>query len=223
MTFMEKIPTLFQRDPDDRKRVLPEADPACQWVLDGEGIATRKYDGTCVLLDENGTWWARREVRPGRTRPPGYRPVTTDDNTGKTMVQLCPLPRRGGRRVAAGAAVRHLRAHRGEDQRQSRGSTGTRAHRPLRGGAPGRPSRTGRTPCVAARAPGVRGHRLAPPGRSPGEDQVPGLRAAGLIVHSAVRSLARRPRDSAVVTPFPRGWSCASRRSVNNRRLLPAT
>jgi hypothetical protein len=82
---MNKIPTLFRRDPDDRKRVLPEANPACQWVLDGEGTPTRKYDGTCVLLDEDGTWWARREVRPGRVRPPGYRPVTTDEVTGKTM------------------------------------------------------------------------------------------------------------------------------------------
>jgi hypothetical protein len=34
---MNKIPTVFRRDPDDRKRILPEADPACQWVLDGEG------------------------------------------------------------------------------------------------------------------------------------------------------------------------------------------
>ncbi|RSM70552.1 hypothetical protein DMB66_08690 [Actinoplanes sp. ATCC 53533] len=82
---MNKIPTLFRRDPDDRKRVLPEANPACQWVLDGEGTPTRKYDGTCVLLDEDGTWWARREVRPGRVRPPGYRPVVTDEVTGKTM------------------------------------------------------------------------------------------------------------------------------------------
>jgi hypothetical protein len=82
---MNKIPTVFRRDPDDRKRVLAEADPACQWVLDGEGTPTRKYDGTCVMLDEDGVWWARREVRPGRTRPPGYRPVTTDEVTGKTQ------------------------------------------------------------------------------------------------------------------------------------------
>ncbi|GGR59580.1 hypothetical protein GCM10010168_93000 [Actinoplanes ianthinogenes] len=82
---MRKIPTVFRRDPDDRKRVLPEANPECQWVLDGEGVATRKYDGTCVLLDEDGVWWARREVRPGRTRPPGYRAVMTDENTGKTV------------------------------------------------------------------------------------------------------------------------------------------
>ncbi|MFI5496001.1 hypothetical protein [Actinoplanes sp. NPDC051859] len=82
---MHKIPTLFRRDPENRKRVLPEANPECQWVLDGQGTPTRKYDGTCVLLDEDGTWWARREVRPGRTRPPGYRPVVTDEATGKTQ------------------------------------------------------------------------------------------------------------------------------------------
>jgi hypothetical protein len=82
---MHKIPTLFRRDPDDRKRVLAEANPACRWVLDGEGVATRKYDGTCAMLDEDGVWWARREVRPARTRPPGYRPVVTDEVTGKTM------------------------------------------------------------------------------------------------------------------------------------------
>jgi hypothetical protein len=82
---VKKIPTVFLRDPADRKRTLDEVDPVCQWVLDGEGTPTRKYDGTCVLLDEDGVWWARREVRPGRQRPPGYRPVMTDEVTGKTV------------------------------------------------------------------------------------------------------------------------------------------
>jgi len=82
---VNKIPTVFLRDPDDRKRTLPEVNPACQWVLDGEGTPTRKYDGTCVMLDDAGVWWARREVRPGRTRPDGYRPVMTDEVTGKTV------------------------------------------------------------------------------------------------------------------------------------------
>ncbi|WP_306210259.1 RNA ligase 1 family protein [Actinoplanes sp. RD1] len=82
---MRKIPTLFLRDPADRKRLLRDVHPDCGWVLAGEGVPTRKYDGTCVLLDEDGTWWARREVRPGRTRPPGYRPVMTDEATGKTV------------------------------------------------------------------------------------------------------------------------------------------
>ena len=82
---MNKIPTVFLRDPADRRRTLDQVHPDCRWVLAGEGTPTRKYDGTCVLLDEDGTWWARREVRPGRARPPGYRPVETDEVTGKTV------------------------------------------------------------------------------------------------------------------------------------------
>ncbi|WP_018684286.1 hypothetical protein [Actinokineospora enzanensis] len=82
---MRKIPTLFQRDPDDRAHVLPEPHPDCRWVLAGEGMPTRKFDGTCVLLDEDGVWWARREVKPGKQAPDGYRPVETDQVTGKTM------------------------------------------------------------------------------------------------------------------------------------------
>lgn len=85
MAAMNKIPTLFLRDPENRKRTLPDVNPECQWVLDGAGTPTRKYDGTCVMLDDVGTWWARREVRPGRERPAGYVPVTTDEVTGKTQ------------------------------------------------------------------------------------------------------------------------------------------
>jgi hypothetical protein len=82
---MNKIPTLFQRDPEDRAHVLPEVNPGCEWVLAGEGKATRKFDGTCVQLDENGQWWARREVKPGKPAPANFVPVTTDEVTGKTM------------------------------------------------------------------------------------------------------------------------------------------
>lgn len=82
---MRKIPTIFKRDPDDRAHVLSEINPDCQWVFDGEGKPTRKFDGTCVLLDDAGEWWARREVKPGKTPPPNYAPVTTDEVTGKTM------------------------------------------------------------------------------------------------------------------------------------------
>lgn len=80
---MRKIPTLFARDPEDRRSVTAEVNPGCEWVLAGEGTATRKYDGTCVMLDEHGDWWARREVRPGRAAPAGYLAVDTDPVTGK--------------------------------------------------------------------------------------------------------------------------------------------
>lgn len=82
---MKKIPTLFRRDPDDMRRVLPEVTPGCEWVLAGEGVATRKYDGTCVMLAENGAWWARREVKPGKTPPPGWIEADHDDTTGKRV------------------------------------------------------------------------------------------------------------------------------------------
>ena len=79
---MKKIPTIFQRDPDDMARVLPIVNPDCQWVLDGEGIATRKYDGTCVMRDDKG-WWGRREVKPGKVAPEGFVDVDFDSATGK--------------------------------------------------------------------------------------------------------------------------------------------
>lgn len=92
---MRKIRTLFQRDPRDRRHVIPDlVTPGCEWVLAGEGVATRKWDGTCVLLDEDGAWWARREVRPGKTPPPGWREVDHDDTTGR-RVGWEPIERSG--------------------------------------------------------------------------------------------------------------------------------
>lgn len=82
---MNKIPTMYKRDPEDMKRVLPEMHPDCVWVADGQGTATRKYDGTCVMLDEQGQWWARREVKPGKDAPANFVKVNFDEVTGKTM------------------------------------------------------------------------------------------------------------------------------------------
>ena len=66
---MNKIPTVFQRNENDRRYVTREVNPECQWVLDGEGVPTRKFDGTCVRLADDGSWWARREVKPGKEPP----------------------------------------------------------------------------------------------------------------------------------------------------------
>jgi hypothetical protein len=82
---VKKIPTLFLRDPDDMRRVTREVHPDCGWVLAGEGVATRKYDGTCVRVDAAGRWYARREVKPGKATPPNFEPVETDQVTGKTV------------------------------------------------------------------------------------------------------------------------------------------
>ncbi|MFF2902676.1 DUF5565 family protein [Streptomyces sp. NPDC057966] len=54
-------------------------------MLTGEGQATRKYDGTCVMLDEAGKWWVRREVKPRKPEPPTYIALSVDTETGKTI------------------------------------------------------------------------------------------------------------------------------------------
>ena len=76
---MRKIPTLFVRDEQDRRHVTSEVTPGCEWVLAGEGVATRKYDGTCCMFDGE-QWWARREVKPGKTDPPGFWLISVDGN-----------------------------------------------------------------------------------------------------------------------------------------------
>lgn len=80
---MRKIPTALVRNPDDRAHVLDEVTPGCEWVFAGEGVATRKYDGTCTMVDAEGKWWARREVKPGKEMPPNYVVDDHDPITGK--------------------------------------------------------------------------------------------------------------------------------------------
>jgi len=49
---MRRIETLFLRDPQNLKLVTKDVNPEVEWVLRGEGIATRKWDGTaCFVRD----------------------------------------------------------------------------------------------------------------------------------------------------------------------------
>lgn len=83
---MKKIPTLFVRDPENNYRTLTrEVHPECEWVLSGEGTATRKYDGQCVMVDEAGRWWKRREVKRGRPEPEMFECVQEDPSTGNRV------------------------------------------------------------------------------------------------------------------------------------------
>jgi hypothetical protein len=82
---MQKIPSLYVRDPETRAFVTREVHERCQWVIAGEGTATVKWDGTCVRLDEDGQWWTRHQVKPGKAVPPRYVPVEHDPVTGRTQ------------------------------------------------------------------------------------------------------------------------------------------
>lgn len=80
---MKKIPTVFVRD-RATGYVTDQVTPGCEWVLAGEGVATRKFDGTCVMFDGD-RWWSRREVKPGKAPPAGWVEVDRDDTTGKRV------------------------------------------------------------------------------------------------------------------------------------------
>jgi hypothetical protein len=81
---MRKIPTMFRRNPENMREVLDEPHPDCGWVFAGEGVATRKYDGTCVKI-ESGKYFKRREVGKGKPVPYGFIEVEHDEVTGKRV------------------------------------------------------------------------------------------------------------------------------------------
>lgn len=47
---MKKIISLFKRDYEGNRRVYDEVVPGAEWVLDGEGVATEKFDGTACMF-----------------------------------------------------------------------------------------------------------------------------------------------------------------------------
>lgn len=82
---MKKIPTLFVRDwAGNPSRVVNQVHEGCEWVLAGEGVATRKYDGTCCMIRE-GKLYKRREIRRGEPTPLDFETADYDDETGKTV------------------------------------------------------------------------------------------------------------------------------------------
>lgn len=82
---MKKIPTIFIRDMSKQPAlVIAEWTPGCEWVRDGEGEATQKYDGTSCMV-RAGKLYKRRELRQGDVAPPDFESLGTDENTGKTV------------------------------------------------------------------------------------------------------------------------------------------
>lgn len=82
---MQKIPTIFVRDMSKQPALVVNIpSPGCEWVFAGEGMATRKWDGTSCLV-RDGLLYKRRELRPGDIAPPNFEPLGTDENTGKTV------------------------------------------------------------------------------------------------------------------------------------------
>jgi len=60
---MKKVISLFQRNYDGDRLVRDEIVPGAEWVVAGEGVATRKFDGTCCLV-EGGKLYKRYDHKP---------------------------------------------------------------------------------------------------------------------------------------------------------------
>ncbi len=71
---MKKIPSLFKRDYEGTRQVYDEVVPGTEWVLAGEGVATRKLDGTSCMV-RAGALYKRYDARAGKAPPAGFEPA----------------------------------------------------------------------------------------------------------------------------------------------------
>lgn len=77
---MKKIPTLFERVYKNHKVVgiLPNVTDGMEWVLNGEGVATIKFDGSCCAII-NGELYKRYDAKKGKKPPIGAIPCCEAD------------------------------------------------------------------------------------------------------------------------------------------------
>lgn len=78
---MKKIPTLFKREFDKHKVINISSeltDTSILWVINGEGIATEKIDGSCCAVID-GVFYKRYDAKRGKTPPVGAIPCDEPD------------------------------------------------------------------------------------------------------------------------------------------------
>jgi hypothetical protein len=91
---MKKIETMFVREGKGRAfAAINRVAPGCEWVAAGEGVATRKWDGSCCLvragkLYKRIEWaaekgpapasWFHHDDDPAQRSGHGWMPVTDD-------------------------------------------------------------------------------------------------------------------------------------------------
>jgi len=75
---MKKIISLFQRNYETDKLVRNEVVPGAEWVIAGEGVATRKWDGTCCLIRDRKLY-KRYDAKKGKVPPANFEPAQDYD------------------------------------------------------------------------------------------------------------------------------------------------
>ena len=63
---MKKIPCLFRRNYSKKERpIINEILEGSEWVINGEGIATKKYDGICCMMKDR-IFYKRYTLKKGK-------------------------------------------------------------------------------------------------------------------------------------------------------------
>ena len=77
---MKKIPTLFIREFSGHKitGITDQVTPGMEWVMNGEGEATIKFDGSCCAIID-GRFYKRYDAKKGRTPPADAIPCCNPD------------------------------------------------------------------------------------------------------------------------------------------------
>ena len=76
---MHKIVFVFQRNYETDRLVRDEVVPGAEWVLAGEGVATRKWDGACSMI-RGGRLFKRYELKVGKPMPAGFEVAQPPDS-----------------------------------------------------------------------------------------------------------------------------------------------
>ena len=77
---MKKIPTLFERQFENHRVVgiTDKVTPGMEWVLEGKGVATIKWDGSCCAII-GGMLYKRYDAKKGKKPPEGAIPCCDPD------------------------------------------------------------------------------------------------------------------------------------------------
>ena len=76
---MKKIISLFKRNYETDHLVRNEVVEGAEWVINGEGTTTRKFDGTCCMV-KDGKLFKRYELKKGKQEPHGFLPAQAPDS-----------------------------------------------------------------------------------------------------------------------------------------------
>ena len=117
---MKKIPSLFKRNFDTHK-IYNVVTEGCEWVTNGEGISTRKFDGTACLI-KHGKLYKRYDCKQGRALPvegfacqpepdpetghwPWWIPITDNDKYHEEALKGMPVVKVSGTYELCGPKV----------------------------------------------------------------------------------------------------------------------